>query len=273
MARSKWTDKLLFWQTTPTVPAGGYPEALSKDFDNDEDENATWRKYIQPKDRETIRLPLVKQDWFPALPFVGQKVDRIYHCRRELARLNSEIEADQENAENFPYMNSAFIQFNHQVAAHMACQAISHHVPQHMAPRTVEISPDDVLWDNMSVKWWERYIRVGIVVAIAIALVILYAIPVAFTSLLSNIAVLAEKIPWLAWLADFPKEAKSIIQGVLPPILLSVLLLLVPIIFRLLVKLQGVPTGNSRELGVQQWYFVFLFIQVRVNNSITRGSR
>lgn len=273
VARSKWTDKLLFWQTTPTVPAGGYPEALSKDFDNDEDENATWRKYIQPKDRETIRLPLVKQDWFPALPFVGQKVDRIYHCRRELARLNSEIEADQENAENFPYMNSAFIQFNHQVAAHMACQAISHHVPQHMAPRTVEISPDDVLWDNMSVKWWERYIRVGIVVAIAIALVILYAIPVAFTSLLSNIAVLAEKIPWLAWLADFPKEAKSIIQGVLPPILLSVLLLLVPIIFRLLVKLQGVPTGNSRELGVQQWYFVFLFIQVRVNNSITRGSR
>jgi hypothetical protein len=259
---SKWYEKLMFWNSQPTVPAGGYPAAMSKDFDDDKDENAAWRKYITDKDRETIRLPVVKQDWFPALPWVGEKVDRIYHCRRELARLNAEIEADQANAESFPYMNSAFIQFNHQVAAHMACQSVSHHTPHTMTPRIVEISPNDVLWDNMSIKWWERYIRVAFVVAISIGLIILYAVPVAFTTLLSNISALAARIKWLGWLNDFPEVAKSIIQGVLPPAILQLVLILLPIIYRALVKFQGVPTGNDREMGVQKWYFVFLFIQV-----------
>jgi hypothetical protein len=133
-----------------------------------------------------------------------------------------------------------------------------------MAPRTVEISPNDVLWDNMSIKWWERYIRIAFVVAISAGLIILYAVPVTFTALLSNIAILAQKVTWLAWLTDFPEVAKSIIQGVLPPAILQLVLVLVPIIYRSLVKFQGVPTGNDMEMGVQNWYFVFLFVQVRI---------
>ncbi|KAI7093894.1 DUF221-domain-containing protein, partial [Hortaea werneckii] len=218
--------------------------------------------YIEPKDRETVRLPLFAPAWFPSLPFVGEKVDRIYHLRRELARLNLEIEADQTDVEKFPFMNSAFIQFNHQVAAHMACQSLSHHVPQQMAPRIVEISPDDVLWDNMSLRWWERYLRTAVILVICAGLIVLYAIPVTFTSLLSKVSVLADSYTWLAWLEDLPEVAISIIQGLLPPVLLSVILALVPIIFRLLVHQQGVPTGNAREMGVQVWYFAFLFIQV-----------
>jgi hypothetical protein len=209
-----------------------------------------------------MRLPIVDQTWFPALPFVGKEVDRIYYLRRELARLNLEIHADQNNVEKFPFMNSAFIQFNHQVAAHMACQCVSHHVPNHMAPRVVEISPDDVLWDNLSIKWWERYIRFGIVVALSVGLVILWAVPVTFSSLLLNINSLATQVKWLAWLNTWPTAAKSIIQGVLPQALLTAVLALIPIIYRALVKLQGVPTGNAREKGVQTWYFIFLFIQV-----------
>lgn len=263
VSTSKWYEKLMFWNSQPIIPEGGYPTVMSTDYDDDKDENAAWRKYILPKDRETMRLPIVNWDWFPALPWIGQKVDRIYYCRKELARLNVEIEADQANAENFPYMSSAFIQFNHQVAAHMACQSVSHHTPHTMTPRIVEISPDDVLWDNMSIKWWERYTRTAIVVGISIGLIILYAVPVAFTALLSNISLLAAQIKWLAWLDDFPEIAKSIIQGVVSPALLQLVLILVPIIYRALIKFQGVPTGNDRELGVQVWYFVFMFIQVR----------
>ncbi|KAJ8606183.1 hypothetical protein MRB53_041125 [Persea americana] len=71
---------------------------------------------LEPKDRQTIRLRAVS--WLPnLLPFIGPKVDKIYYLRRELARLNLEIESDQNNVEKYPLMNSAFIQFNHQVAA------------------------------------------------------------------------------------------------------------------------------------------------------------
>jgi hypothetical protein len=259
---SKWYEWFMFWNSDPVTPNGGYPAALSEKFDDNRDEDATWRKHIEPKDRETIRLPIVQWDWFPALPWIGKKVDRIYHYRKELARLNAEIEADQDNSESFPYMSSAFIQFNNQIAAHMACQSVSHHVPHTMTPRIVEISPDDVLWDNMSIKWWERYIRIAIVVVFSAALTIFYAVPVSFTTLLQNVTVLAKQVHWLAWLNDFPKLAKSIIQGVLPPAMIQLLLIVVPLIYRALVTLQGVPTGNARELGVQKWYFFFLFIQV-----------
>lgn len=272
VAKSTLMDKLKFWKSKDAdEPKDEYPTAIDTDWDEDQDEEPYWRRFIEPKDRETMHLPLFSPSWFPSIPFVGKKVDRIYHLRRELARLNLEVEADQNDVEKFPYMNSAFIQFNHQVAAHMCCQSLSHHVPQQMAPRLVEISPDDVIWDNMSIKWWERYVRSGVVLLVCAGLVILWAIPVAFTSVVGQLSSLATFVPWLGWLLDVPKWLQSVITGVLPPLLLTVILLLVPIIFRLLVQQQGVPTGNAKELGVQQWYFAFLFIQVFLVVTITGG--
>lgn len=273
---SKWTDKLAFWRKNDQKDVGEtseevYPEAFKMEESEDQDGNAYWRRFIEPKERETMRLPLLTPPtWVPSLPLIGKKVDRIYWLRKELARMNLEIEMDQNEPEKFPYMNSAFIQFNHQVAAHMACQSLSHHIPQHMAPRHVEISPDDVIWDNMAIKWWERYIRSAIVLVISIALIIFYAIPVTFSSLLSKVSTLAQ-FPGLKWLATIPEPGISFIQGVLPPLVLAIILALVPIIFGALVEQQGVPTGTGKELGVQQWYFVFLFIQVFLVVTITGG--
>lgn len=111
-----------------------------------------WEKWVKAKDRPHHRLPLFDftPGWLPAIPGIHKKVDTIYWCRQELARLNSEIEEDQNNPTRFPVMTSAFIQFNNQAAAHMACQCAIHHVPKQMAPRVVEVSPDDVIWDNMA---------------------------------------------------------------------------------------------------------------------------
>ncbi|TKA55288.1 hypothetical protein B0A55_12859, partial [Friedmanniomyces simplex] len=275
VSASKLVQELAFWKnrrnTTEAEVKEEYPAAIDKNWDEDQDEEPRWRHYIEPKERDTIRLPVVDQAWFPSLPFIGQQVDKIYWLRRELARLNVEIEADQNNVEKFPYMNSAFIQFNHQVAAHMACQSLSHHLPQAMAPRWLEISPDDVLWDNLSIKWWERLLRTNIVLVICAALIILYAIPVTLTSLLAHLNSLATKYAWLSWVARIPTTGRALIEGLLPPLLLNLILLLVPDIFRALIGLQGVPTGNAKELGVQTWYFAFLFIQIFFVGTLASG--
>jgi hypothetical protein len=252
-------------------PEDEYPCAYDKEWDEDQDEEPYWRRYIEPKDRETMRLPVFSASWFPALPLIGKQVDKIYHLRRELARLNLEIETDQNDLDKFPYMNSAFIQFNHQIAAHMCCQSLSHHIPQQMAPRIVEISPDDVIWDNMSIKWWERYVRYFLVLVVCAGLIILYAVPVAATGLISNVGQLADLAPWLSWLNDAPKWVVSAIEGILPPLLLALILAVVPVIFRLMIQQQGVATGNAKELGVQTWYFAFLFIQVFFVVSVSTG--
>lgn len=251
-------------------PAETYPKAYNENYDPHEG-NPVWKEYLKEKDRDSMRLPIFGWQWMMSIPFLGQKVDTIDYCRREVARLNLEIEQDQGEPEKFPLMNSAFVQFNHQVAAHMACQAVSHHTPNQMAPRVVEISPDDVIWDNMSIKWWESYIRTGLVVVIIVGLVIGWAFPVTFTGLLSQISYLATNYHWLRWLLKAPTWVRSIIQGILPQALLGLLLLLLPVTLRLLAKTQGDHTGMAVELSVQQYYFAFLFVQVFLVVSISSG--
>lgn len=68
-------------------------------------------------------------------------------------------------------------------------------MPSHMAPRLVEIAPGDVIWDNMSMKWWERYLRIIIVVAIVVGLVFAWAVPVSFVTGLANLSDLETKWP------------------------------------------------------------------------------
>jgi hypothetical protein len=248
-----------------------YNQAYDDEWKPEDDRDAVWTRYIELKDRETMRLPIFGWKWMITLPFVGKKVDTIYYCRQEVARLNVEIEEDQKHADQFPVMNSAFIQFNHQVAAHMACQAVSHHIPNQMSPRLVEISPDDVIWDNMSVKWWERYVRSAIVITLLAGLIILWAFPVAFTGALSQISSLAQTYPWLGFLTRLPAVAISIIQGILPAILLSILMALLPIILRMLATFTGISTGMAVELAVQDYYFAFSFVQIFLVVTLSSG--
>ena len=236
-----------------------YPEAFQSDFTQDPDD-AVWRRYLKDKDRDTMRLPV--WSWMPSLPLLGEKVDTIQYCRKEIARLNVEIEDDQAHPERFPLMNSAFVQFNHQVAAHMACQAVSHHLPKQMAPRLVEIDPNDVIWDNMSIPWWQAYIRTGAVVVIVIGMIVLWAIPIAFTSALSQLETAAKTWHWLHWILSIPSWFRGVLQGVLPAVLLGILLFLLPVTLRFLVKMQGTASGMLVEISVQRYYFCFLFVQL-----------
>ncbi|PMD46485.1 DUF221-domain-containing protein [Hyaloscypha variabilis F] len=252
------------------VQPQNYPVAYNQEY-KEGAHGAMWERYLRAKDRPTHRL--ARFSWtpgfLPGLPLISEKVDTIYWCRGELARLNLEIEIDQKEPERFPLMNSAFIQFNHQVAAHMACQAVTHHVPKQMAPRTVEISPNDVVWDNMSIKWWESWLRTALVTGLVSGMVILWSFPVAWTASLAQISDLAAKYSWLHWLERIPARVLQAIAGVLPALVLSILLALVPSILSYLAFLQGAQTGMEKQRSVQNYYFAFLFVQVFLVVSIS----
>lgn len=227
-----------------------------------QDAEAMWKHYLEAERRKTTRLPLFAKPWFPSLPFLGRKVDRIYHLRKTLNKLNQEIAAAQDREDPYPMLNNAFVQFNNRISAHLACQSVMHGMPHSMTPRILEIDPLDVIWDNLALGWRQRWIRACIGLLISTSLIVLYAVPVAFTSFLANLDVLASQVSWLSWLADWPDVVKNVIQGVLPPAILQLLLVLVPVCYRHVIRFQGVPTGSIRELGVQTWHFLFLFVQV-----------
>lgn len=238
-----------------------YEPAFTMTEDEAKGRDAAWKQYVKAKKRPTHHLPLFGINWMFGMPGLTKKVDTIYWCRQELARLNMEIEEDQKHPERFPPLNSAFIQFNHQIAAHMSCQSVIHHIPRQMSPRMSEISPRDVVWGNMAMNWWQQWLRSFLVYAIIVGMVILWSLPVAATAALNKLDSYIDDVHGL----NSKKHLKNlllVIAGVLPTLVIVILLALVPIILNLLAGLKGVKTGSQRNEFVQKFYFMFLFIQL-----------
>lgn len=118
---------------------------------------------------------------------MGRSVDTIYHCVQEVARLNSEIERDQQEPEKYPPLTSAFVEFNSPKAAYMACKSLVWCAPLCLRPHYLEASPVNVRWENLSLRWWNRYAWGFVVVVLVTALILAWSVPVAFTGLLSQI--------------------------------------------------------------------------------------
>lgn len=151
-----------------------------------------------------------------------------------MAELNPQIEelqAESRGGEG-KKLSSAFIEFTSQSAAQVAFQTLQHHKPLHMAPRYIGVTPDEVVWTNLRLFWWERLVKFATTTAFIVALVIFWSVPVAFVGVISNITYLTEKLPWLGFINDIPTVILGVVTGLLPVVLLAVLMALLPIVMR-----------------------------------------
>jgi hypothetical protein len=251
--------------------------ACENDLQHDLTTKALWTKFITPKQRAYMRIPRPNYANAFKLPFVGRffslKVDTIYYCRRELARLNREIEADVEEADHCPQNGSAFIQFNTQKAAHMACQAVADTMPGRMAQRNVEMSPADINWPALNYTGKNRAVRLIIFMVLFIVLVFVFGLISFFTGTLSRVSTLADSTSWLHWIGTLPRWLLSFIQGTLPPVILVILLSgPTPIVLRAMTNsTRGATTGSRGERSLQLWYFILLLFEVFIIPTISSG--
>ena len=96
---------------------------------------------------DDITRPTHRLGW---IPFIGQRVDTIDWCTKEITRLNVEIEKLRETLPNCPSQGSAFLQCNLQMGAHVLAQCVTYHDPLVMAQKAIEVAPEDVIWANVS---------------------------------------------------------------------------------------------------------------------------
>jgi hypothetical protein len=261
-------------------------------------------KLVPQNKRPSHRLPAGFMPF--SLPFIGKKVDSIEWARDEVVATNellargraqigseapgkelphrpsSGADADASKSDTkgdkhtvlsheYPPLNSAFITFNQQIAAHMAKNALSHHEPYKMAGRFADVAPEDVIWANLGMNAYEQKIRIVISYAVTAALIIFWAIPVAFIGILSNIHGLCVTYSWLSWLCKLPSVVVGIIQGVLPAVLLAVLMMLLPIILRALARFEGIPKRTGLELSLMTRYFIFQVVHSFLIVTISSG--
>jgi hypothetical protein len=184
----------------------------------------------------------VAAQWIPAearphhrpIGNFGRRVDTIRWTRVRLKELNKEIyqlrrRIRRGEADPLP---AAFIEFDTQEAAHAAQQVVVHHLPLQMAPGLLGIRPEEVIWESLRMKWWERIIRRLLILCGITAAIIFWSIPSAFIGIVSNIDFLTQEVPFLHWVNDLPSFVKGVIGGFLPPFALSVLMALVPVLLR-----------------------------------------
>lgn len=251
--------------------------ACEDDLQHDLTTNALWTKFVKPKQRTKMRIPRPNHALVYKIPLVGRffslKVDTIYFCRRELARLNREIEADIEDADSCPQNGSAFIQFNSQKAAHMACQSVANTMPGRMAQRMVEISPADIYWPALNYTRQNRAVRLIIFAILFAVLVFVFGLISFFTGLISRVSTLAGSTSWLRWIGTLPRWLLSFIQGTLPPVILVILLSgPTPIVLRAMTNsTRGATTGSGGERSLQLWYFILLLFEVFIIPTISSG--
>ena len=96
---------------------------------------------------DNVTRPTHRLGW---IPFIGQKVDTIDWCTKEIARLTVEIDKLRETLPNCPPQGSAFVQCNLQMGAHVLAQCVSYHEPLFMGQKWIEVAPEDVIWANVS---------------------------------------------------------------------------------------------------------------------------
>ncbi|PYI36734.1 DUF221 domain protein [Aspergillus indologenus CBS 114.80] len=211
-------------------------------------------RWVKPSDRPTHRLKLL----------IGKKVDTINWARAEIERLTPEIEELQakHRAGEAKLVSSVFVEFYAQADAQAAFQSVAHNLPLHMAPRYIGLDPTQVIWSNLRIKWWERIMRYAATIAFVCAMIVFWAIPTAVVGSISNINFLTSKVPFLKFINDVPSWIQGVITSLLPTVLMSILMALVPIILRLMAKLGGAPSLAAVELTTQNFYFAFQVVQV-----------
>lgn len=210
--------------------------------------------WLKPKDRPTHRLK----------PLIGKKVDTINWCRAELPGMIHKVDEEQakHRSRDAEMLSSIFVEFDTLAEAQAAYQSLTHHQILHMAPRFTGMVPEEIVWSNLRIKWWERIIRLTVTIAVIVATIIFWSIPVAFIASISNINYLTTTFPWLGFINDIPDVILGVITGLLPVVLIAILVALFPIFLRFMARLSGDPTLSAIELTVQNYYFAFQVVQV-----------
>ncbi|KAF9359560.1 hypothetical protein BGX34_008298 [Mortierella sp. NVP85] len=207
-----------------------------------------------------------------------KKVDSIQTYRSQLSNMNASILAKQQagmtamrDNSDQDKMRAAFIQFNHQLGAHLATQSVIHRKILTMGPRHLEVHPKDVLWDNLNLDVKVRNVRRVIAMVLATCLIVFWSAPVAFMASIAKLDSIVEFAPFLSGIYSLPKVVVGIIQGILPPIGLAILMAILPIILYGLTHLGGEVLSTGKTLNVMTSYHWFSVVHVLLVTTLANG--
>lgn len=215
---------------------------------------------VSDPDNMNSYVPEKKRPRHRANGLFKPKVDTIDYCLEQLPEVEKLVRKLQKGYRTAKPKNSIFVEFENQYLAQLAYTATVHHNPLRVTPVATGMEPGDVVWSNLRIFWWEASVRKLIAIAAVTATIILWAIPVAFVGVISNLTYLTNRLPWLSFIYNLPDQLLGLITGLLPTILLKVLFLILPVFIRGMGSVAGCVTVQQVELFAHDAYFGFLIV-------------
>ena len=181
--------------TSGSIPVSGSKLTLSGQYDSESSDHLVDR-FVLAKKR-----PSWKQGF---LGLFGKKMT-LESSPAFIREHNEKLETMRQDPDQYEQTNTAFIRFNSQAEAHAFARLVSSTDKKlKLVDTCIEVIPEDIEWNNLKMSPYQRKIRKVISWALTIGLIIIWAIPVAFVGLVSNVDTLCSTAPFLAWICDLP---------------------------------------------------------------------
>ncbi|KAI9506257.1 hypothetical protein BX070DRAFT_219590 [Coemansia spiralis] len=197
------------------------------------------------------KLPTMRES---KIPLKGPKLDAVEYLSTKIAELNKKIAESGDDESKYKSQSTAFVLFNKQIAAHMASQTVLDYKPFSMNSVSLDIYPEDIIWGNLNLNPYDRRIRSYISFAATVGLVITWTLITGALTALVSVDKL-KKLPGLSKMTGSPFF--GLFTGVVPSAILAIAMILLPIVLRLLLRLEGTPRVSDINLRLLNRYFFF----------------
>ena len=154
-------------------------------------------RFVAPKKRPSWKQGL--------LGLIGKKMT-LESSPVFIAEHNEQLAEMRSNEDSYPLGNTAFVRFGSQAEAHSFARLVPSMDKKYRNVLTsVELIPEDIQWSNTGISAAQRKTRTIISWALTIFLIIIWAVPVAFVGLVSNVDTLCTTATWLSWICRLPR--------------------------------------------------------------------
>ncbi|XP_043688546.1 CSC1-like protein ERD4 [Telopea speciosissima] len=200
------------------------------------------------------------------LGLIGKKVDTIDYCNEKINELIPKLESKQKTTIREKQQAAAIVFFNNRLAAASAAQAVHAQMPDSWTV-TEAPEPRQIIWSNLTIKFYERKIRQSIVYVVVALTIFFYMIPIGLISAFTTLENLERLLPFLKPIVEL-NVIKTVLEAYLPQIALIVFLALLPKFLMMLSKAEGIPSVAHAVRATSGKYFYFTVLNVFIGVTV-----
>ncbi|EGV61880.1 hypothetical protein PSN45_000573 [Yamadazyma tenuis] len=229
-------------------------QQLTDDFDNEVTEDSI--SHLPLLNDESFRRPRLRQKWWNVF---SPTVDSITYYTEKLDIIDKEIL--KARTREYPATSSAFVTMKSVAEAQIIAQSVLdpkvNHLTSSLAP-----APHDIRWDNLCMTRSERNSRIGTVTFFLGLLSIILVIPVSYLARFLNTKTISEISPKLGEFLKNNPYAETLVTGVLPPYIFTLLNMVVPYFYIYMTSKQGYTSHSDEEISSVSKNFFYTFVNL-----------